>query len=163
MSEDMSAAVAEAREEIVAMVREMGEALYVEHPANAWKREREVAIAGELADALIAAVRTDERAQLAVRATDQEIGMVMDARRTIEAAIDQVYGRNGSTFIRAAVVKALDSILAALTAARERAIEEAAALCDTELKTILPKSDAAAEVLHLAGRIRALAGQKGET
>ncbi len=118
---------------------------------------------GQAVARLIAAVRTDERAQLAVRATDQELGMVMDARRTIEAAIDQVYGRNGSTFIRAAVVKALDSILAALTAARERAIEEAAALCDTELKTILPKSDAAAEVLHLAGRIRALAGQKGET
>ncbi|MBK6423840.1 MAG: hypothetical protein IPF77_16830 [Gemmatimonadetes bacterium] len=48
-------------------------------------------------------------------------------------------------------------------AARERAIEEAAALCDTALKTIPPKSIAAAEVLHLAGRIRALAGQKGET
>lgn len=113
-------------------------------------------------NALLTAARADERAQLAVRATDQELGMVMDARRTIEAAIDQVYGRNGSTFIRAAVVKALDSILAALTAARERAIEEAAALCDTELKTILPKSDAAAEVLHLAGRIRALTGRKGE-
>ena len=40
-------------------------------------------------------------------------------------------------------------------AARERAIEEAAALCDKALK-------AAAEVLHLAGRIRALAGRKGE-
>ena len=65
-------AVAEAREEIVAMGREVAEALYVEHPANARKREREVTIAGELADALITAARADERAQLAARATDQE-------------------------------------------------------------------------------------------
>ncbi|MBK6423838.1 MAG: hypothetical protein IPF77_16820 [Gemmatimonadetes bacterium] len=74
-----------------------------------------------------------------------------------------VDGRTVGEIVGARVRARLDTLLTAaraderaqLAAARERAIEEAAALCDKALK-------AAAEVLHLAGRIRALAGRKGE-
>ena len=88
------------------------------------------------------------------------------ARDAVTAAIDAVW-ESRSIADRRAAINALITAARAderaqLAAARERAIEEAAALCDRALKTIPPKSVAAAEVLHLAGRIRALAGRKGK-
>ncbi|MBK9067306.1 MAG: hypothetical protein IPL76_10565 [Gemmatimonadetes bacterium] len=117
-------------------------------------------------DALITAARADEQAQWAARATEQERGMV---ERLIEAAHEDAHDIQyfGQHYDNAS--KEATTLLAALTAARERGerMEEALGEIERKAAHFIPfyaygDNEAACDMSDRLSEIAALAGRKEE-